>query len=118
MSEHVSAGLRRLVVERAEHRCEYCGVPDTSTFVPHEPDHVTAHQNGDTTTADNLAYACFECNRFKGPNLSSIGPLTRIITTLYSPRTPRVLPAYSPRTPRVLSCGTTTFVGAEPLSSR
>src|SRR5690348_2445863 len=107
MSEHVSAGLRRLVVERAEHRCEYCGVPDTSTFVPHEPDHVIAHQHGGTTTADNLAYACFECNRFKGPNLSSIDPLTRIVTTLYSPRTPRVL-----------SCGTTTFVGAEPSSSR
>ncbi len=86
MSEYVNAALRRLVVERANHRCEYCGVPDTATFVPHEPDHVVAHQHGGTTTADNLAYACFECNRYKGPNLSSIDPVTGTVATLYSPR--------------------------------
>lgn len=86
MSEYVSAALRRLVAERANHRCEYCGIPDTATFLPHEPDHIVAHQHGGTTSGDNLAYACFECNRYKGPNLSSIDPLTGAVATLYSPR--------------------------------
>ncbi len=89
MSEYISAALRRTVAERAQHRCEYCGVPDTATFLPHEPDHIIAVQHGGATAAENLAYACFECNRYKGPNLSSVDPDTGAVTTLYSPHSPR-----------------------------
>jgi hypothetical protein len=91
MSEYVSAALRRAVAERAGHRCEYCGVPDDATLLPHEPDHLTAVQHGGKSTLDNLAYACFECNRFKGSNLSSVDPVTGEITVLYRPRRDRWL---------------------------
>ncbi len=87
MSEYISATLRRAVADRAGHSCEYCGVPDSSTLVPHEPDHIIAVQHGGATASENLAYACFECNRLKGPNLSSIDPDTGAVTSLYSPRT-------------------------------
>jgi hypothetical protein len=35
---------------------------------------------------ENLAYACFECNRLKGPNLASRDPMTGAVTPLYHPR--------------------------------
>jgi hypothetical protein len=56
-------------------------------FLPHEPDRIVAIQHGGETTLENLAYACFECNRFKGPNLSSIDPATGAVTPLFQPRT-------------------------------
>jgi HNH endonuclease len=87
MSERVSKALRHLVVERAGGCCEYCGMPDDVMRLPHEPDHIIATQHGGHTNLDNLAYTCFRCNRFKGPNLASIDPETAIIVPLYNPRT-------------------------------
>lgn len=76
MSERVSTSLRRAVVERSHGCCEYCGMPDNVLRLPHEPDHIIATQHGGQTATDNLAYACFRRNRSKGPNLSSIDPLS------------------------------------------
>lgn len=89
MSERIGVALRRAAIERAQQCCEYCGVPDTATFLPHEPDHIVAVQHGGETSLENLAYACFECNRFKGPNLTSIDPDTGRVTPLYHPRRQR-----------------------------
>jgi hypothetical protein len=89
MRERIGVALRRAVAQRAQGRCEYCGVPDSATLLPHEPDHIVAVQHGGKTTLENLAYACFECNRFKGPNLTSIDSETGAVTALYQPRTDR-----------------------------
>lgn len=35
---------------------------------------------------ENLAYACWECNRRKGPNLSSRDPETGDVLRLFDPR--------------------------------
>lgn len=86
MSERVSAVLRRLVIDRAGGCCEYCGLPDDVLRLPHEPDHIIATQHGGATTSENLAYTCFRCNRFKGPNLASLDPATGAITRLFHPR--------------------------------
>ena len=67
MSEPVTVPLRRAAVARAQGRCEYCGMLGTETLLPHEPDHVIARQHGGQTALDNLAYTCFQCNRYKGP---------------------------------------------------
>jgi HNH endonuclease len=87
MSERVGAALRRAVAERAQHRCEYCGMPESEAVVPHEPDHIVATQHGGQTTLENLACACFDCNRIKGSNIASIDPNTGALTPLYNPRT-------------------------------
>lgn len=88
MSEtKISAALRRIVIERAAHRCEYCGVPDTAYVAPHEPDHVIVQQHGGKNEAANLAYACFRCNRLKGPNLATLDPISGLLIRLYNPRT-------------------------------
>lgn len=87
MSARISAEIRATVRERAEGCCEYCRVHEDDVLVPHEPDHVIAEQHGGRSTLENLALACFHCNRFKGPNISSIDPDSGEIVPLFNPRT-------------------------------
>lgn len=78
--------LRRQICARAEGRCEYCLMHEMFTFSPHEPDHIIAEKHGGETTFENLAWACFFCNRHKGSDISSIDPLNGHITPLFNPR--------------------------------
>jgi len=55
----------------------------------HEPDHIIAKQHGGETTLENLALACMQCNRCKGPNIASVDPETKRIVPLFHPRTDR-----------------------------
>jgi hypothetical protein len=80
------ATLRRLIRERAALRCEYCLLAEDDAFLPHESDHIIAAKHGGATEASNLALACFDCNRFKGTDLSSIDPETGQLTPLFNPR--------------------------------
>jgi hypothetical protein len=34
----------------------------------------------------NLAWACFDCNRFKGSDISSLDPVKKELTRLFNPR--------------------------------
>jgi hypothetical protein len=86
MSDEIGAPLRRLVRERARGRCEYCLMLDSEPVYPHEPDHIIALKHGGPTNADNLAYACFECNRAKGSDIGTLDPATGALTPLFSPR--------------------------------
>lgn len=83
---YVSAPLRRLVVERAGNRCEYCGIPEAATFAAHELDHVVAQKHGGQTETANLALSCALCNKHKGSDLTSVDPETGDIIPLYHPR--------------------------------
>lgn len=88
MSEtYIPAGLRRLVIERANGRCEYCLLSASVSFYPSEVDHIIAEKHDGVTEADNLAYTCARCNRFKGSDLGSFDPQTREFTFLFNPRT-------------------------------
>lgn len=78
--------LRRQVRERAQRRCEYCLVHEEDTYYPHDPDHIIAEKHGGVTTFENLALACFPCNRFKGSDLASIDPASQKIVILFHPR--------------------------------
>lgn len=82
----ISASLRRQVYERAAGCCEYCLIHNDDTFVPHEVDHIVATKHGGETTAENLCLCCFDCNRHKGSDLTSIDPVTHVITPLFNPR--------------------------------
>lgn len=84
---YVAASLRRQVVERAKNRCEYCLLPAEVAFFPHEVDHVIAEKHGGTTAIDNLAFACWRCNRHKGSDLTSFDPQTQVLSPLFNPRT-------------------------------
>jgi hypothetical protein len=56
------------------------------SFFPHEVDHVIAQKHGGKTLLENLAYACFECNRYKDSDVASYDPLTGKLTPLFNPR--------------------------------
>ncbi|MBI1877978.1 MAG: HNH endonuclease [Chloroflexi bacterium] len=87
MTTYISNRLRDLVISRANFRCEYCLLhQDDEPNYPHEVDHVIAEKHSGKTHADNLAYACFYCNRFKGTDLASLDPLTGEITPIFNPR--------------------------------
>jgi len=62
-------------------------VPEGLTFFAHEPDHIIATQHRGQTTLENLAFACIQCNRLKGPNIASVDPQTKGIVALFNPRT-------------------------------
>jgi len=81
-----SADLRRIVIERARGKCEYCLLHQDDTPFTHPIDHIVAIRHGGKTVADNLALACLECNRNKGADLTTIDPLTGTITPLFHPR--------------------------------
>jgi len=51
-----------------------------------EIDHIIACTHGGPTRADNLALACFQCNSFKGTNLSGIDAQSNKIVPLFHPR--------------------------------
>ncbi|KAB8331858.1 HNH endonuclease [Scytonema tolypothrichoides VB-61278] len=84
---YISPALRRQVEQRANDRCEYCLLPADVTFFPHELDHVIAVKHGGATNADNLAFACWRCNRYKGTDLGSFDPQTKAFSFLFNPRT-------------------------------
>ena len=66
--------LRRQVQERAQRRCEYCLIHEADMYYPYEADYVIAEKHGGPTSLENLAWACFYCNRFKGSDLASVDP--------------------------------------------
>src|SRR5690242_7613138 len=82
----ISAALRRQVRERASERCEYCLLAEVQAFFPHEPDHIISRKHGGETVLDNLALACFDCNRFKGSDIASGDPASGTLTPLFNRR--------------------------------
>ena len=65
-SSSIPTELRKLVIERAAGRCEYCLMHQNVSIYSHEVDHIIALKHGGQTSADNLALSCLSCNRHKG----------------------------------------------------
>lgn len=86
---YIRADLRRLVAARAGHRCEYCLIHVDDTFFGCEVDHILSEKHGGATREDNLAYACFICNRNKGSDIASIVPETGELVRFFNPRLDR-----------------------------
>ena len=89
MRSYLSDDLRRLVAKHANFLCEYCLVHEDDTYFGCEVDHIISVKHGGSTTADNLAYACFFCNRDKGSDIGSIVWETNKFVRFYNPRTDR-----------------------------
>lgn len=83
---NIPTTMRRTVIRRAVGLCEYCMIADGALFLPHEVDHIIAEVHNGQTILDNLAFACFDCNRHKGSNISSIDTQTGELTRLFNPR--------------------------------
>jgi hypothetical protein len=83
---YIRQSLRQLVYDRANGRCEYCRLHAEDAFYPHEVDHIYAEKHGGETIENNLCLSCFECNRHKGSDLSSLDPESGEVVRLFHPR--------------------------------
>jgi len=83
----MNESVRQFIRNRAEHCCEYCKLPQTAApLFSFHIEHIRAKQHGGDDADSNLCLACPDCNRHKGPNLSSIDPDTQEVTRLFDPR--------------------------------
>ncbi len=79
--------IRDQVRQRAGHICEYCRLIQVAQpWARFHIDHVRPRQHKGTGEFENMCLACGHCNRYKGPNLASIDPVTGELTPLFNPR--------------------------------
>jgi hypothetical protein len=86
MSSWVPEKLQRHVAGRAGTSCEYCLIHENDTHLGCEVDHIVSEKHGGQTVPENLAYACFYCNRHKGSDVASIDSLSGEVVRLFNPR--------------------------------
>ncbi|MPY86994.1 MAG: HNH endonuclease [Luteitalea sp.] len=82
----IPARLRRLVIERARDRCEYCGLSQEGQEAAFHVDHVIPRGVGGPTSAENLALACVSCSLRKAARRTAVDPQTGEDTPLFHPR--------------------------------
>jgi HNH endonuclease len=99
----MDAATRKLVRQRANEACEYCGLMHEDVpFASFHFDHVIPRQHGGTDEAPNLALACRHCNSHKGTNLSAIDPDSESVVPLFNPRMERWYDHFAREGPRIV----------------
>lgn len=74
-----SPARRHAVAARADHRCEYCQLPNRGQVATFPIDHVIPKSAGGSNEPDNLALTCPHCNSHKwtathGDDPAAVGP--------------------------------------------
>jgi len=82
----IPAGLRRLVIQRAGHRCEYCKLSQEGQEATFHIDHIIPVAAGGETVAENLALACVSCSLRKAARQTAVDPQSGQEVALYNPR--------------------------------
>lgn len=83
----IPAAIRRIVMQRAGNRCEYCRLSQTGQEAVFHIDHIVPESEGGLTALDNLALACVSCSLRKGARRAAVDPSSQRLTRLYHPRT-------------------------------
>lgn len=78
--------LKATVRDRAKRLCEYCHTNEIWQYVPFTVDHIIPISLDGKTKLDNLALACFHCNRRKTNAVTAIDPATNVEVDLFNPR--------------------------------
>lgn len=82
----IPASMRRLVIQRASDRYEYCRLSQAGQAATFHIDHITPVIAGGATTADNLALACVSCSLRKAARQTVKDPETGEIVQIFNPR--------------------------------
>jgi hypothetical protein len=82
----IPAALRRLTIQRAGNRCEYCGLSQLGQVATFHIDHVMPVAAGGETTEDNLALACVSCSLRKGARQEIEDLETGDVVLIFNPR--------------------------------
>jgi HNH endonuclease len=86
MSEKIPNKLRKTVALRANSCCEYCRLSDIDSYYGFQVDHIISRKHHGQTHLDNLAYACPDCNRYKGTDLGTYIDSSLNLVRLFHPR--------------------------------
>lgn len=85
----VGAALRRQVIERASHRCEYCLSQRPFSPDPFSIEHIIPRSRRGRTRSENLALACQGCNGHKLTAVEAPDPVSLELVPLFHPRADR-----------------------------
>jgi hypothetical protein len=83
---YISNALREAVILRASNCCEYCKSQDKYSPTSFTIDHIIPESLDGATIFENLAYACFLCNRLKSNKIKTFDELTEKWVYLFNPR--------------------------------
>lgn len=83
MSRKISDDVREAVRRRANFLCEYCHTNERWQYVRFTVDHINPNNDD---SLENLALACFHCNRRKSNNTEFTDVETNEIVSLFNPR--------------------------------
>lgn len=78
--------IQEQVRRRAKYLCEYCHASEQWQYVAFTMEHIVPLSRGGTDDLDNLALACFPCNRRKSDKLTAIDPVSGEVVSLFNPR--------------------------------
>ncbi len=84
MSRKIPEDVREQVRRRARFLCEYCHTNERWQYVRYTVDHIVPNDND---SLENLALACFHCNRRKSNKIS-----------VYDEQCGKEIPLFNPRT--------------------
>ena len=82
----IPAAVREQVRRRAHYLCEYCHVSELWQYTAFTMDHIVPLSQGGSSDVDNLALACFPCNRRKSDRQEIVDPETGASVHLFHPR--------------------------------
>lgn len=86
MAVYLSTKLRLRLEEVDDHHCAYCRTLQLYCGHPMVVEHIWPKNKGGITTFENLCYACYRCNLFKGSQTHRIDPQSGELTPLFHPR--------------------------------
>jgi hypothetical protein len=86
MSQKIPKILRKAIIRRANFCCEYCRIADIDSYYGFQVDHIISIKHGGKTLLMNLAYACPDCNRYKGSDLGTYLDDSLNLVRLFHPR--------------------------------
>ena len=82
----IPEAVQEQVRQRANALCEYCHASEQWQYVRFTVDHVVPLAQSGTDGLDNLALACFHCNRRKAAKTTAIDPDSNLEVLLFNPR--------------------------------
>ncbi len=84
--KRIPRSVRKLVIERAHGRCEYCQSWMRNAIHPFNIDHIVPEKEGGDDDPENLALSCGGDNNNKGDRTTASDPVTKEMVPLFNPR--------------------------------
>ncbi|XWK86061.1 MAG: HNH endonuclease [Phormidium sp.] len=85
-NRYISEATQEQVRQRANYLCEYCHASEQWQYVRFTVDHVIPLSKGGLNSIENLALACFHCNRQKSDKIAAIEEQSGAEVPLFNPR--------------------------------